>query len=294
MRRRTKVLLFLAFVACSVVVGSVMIVRHYDANVERFGDPFAKLPEAGRPPKAPLGTSQTFLVLGSDSRISAGNPAQWAAGAQRTDAIMLVHLPADRRSVQVVAIPRDSWVEIPQHGRNKINAAFSLGGPALMVATVEHLTGVRIDHVVIADFTGFTKLTDTLGGVRLDQRQMNGVQALAYVRQRHGLPGADLARIQRQQTWMRAVANKLLTTTTLTNPVALNRRLNDVTQLLAVDDRLTGSRMRSTARSLRTVRGDDIDYVTAPVLRSGWEGKQQVLYLADADAELLWSRMRTT
>src|SRR5699024_10937807 len=91
------------------------------------------------------------LVLGTDCRISAGDPSQWQAGAQRTDAMMLVQLSADREAVTVMSIPRDSWVEISGHGYNKVNAAFSFGGPALTVATVENLTGVLIDHFAVAD-----------------------------------------------------------------------------------------------------------------------------------------------
>jgi anionic cell wall polymer biosynthesis LytR-Cps2A-Psr (LCP) family protein len=293
--RRAWVLGFLGVMVTSVLAVAVLLTNHYDGNVERFGDPFAPLEAADRPAKAVTAAkSMTFLVLGSDSRISAGDPAAWRAGAQRTDAIMLMHVPADRRQVQLVSIPRDSWVDIPGHGQNKINAAFSFGGPSLMVATVEQLTNVRIDHVAIADFTGFTALTDSLGGVQLGRQAMDGRQALAYVRQRHGLPGGDLARVQRQQAWMKAVAGKLLGTTSLTNPIALNRRLNDVTSLLAVDDQLSGAKMRSLALSLRKLSGSDIRTMTAPVSGSGREGAQSVLYLAADQAEALWREMRTT
>jgi anionic cell wall polymer biosynthesis LytR-Cps2A-Psr (LCP) family protein len=148
--------------------------------------------------------------------------------------------------------------------------------------------------VAIADFTGFTALTDSLGGVQRGRQAMDGRQALAYVRQRHGLPGGDLARVQRQQAWMKAVAGKLLGTTSLTNPIALNRRLNDVTSLLAVDDQLSGAKMRSLALSLRKLSGSDIRTMTAPVSGSGREGAQSVLYLAADQAEALWREMRTT
>jgi anionic cell wall polymer biosynthesis LytR-Cps2A-Psr (LCP) family protein len=273
----------------------VLLTRHYDNNVERFGDPFAGLESKERPVK-PKKSAQSlnFLVLGSDSRISAGDPSQWMAGAQRTDAIMLMHVPADRRSVQLVSIPRDSWVPIPGHGKNKINAAFSIGGAGLLVATVERLTDVRIDHVLVADFTGFTALTDSIGGVRLGQQNMNGVQALAYVRQRHGLPGGDLGRVERQQAWIKAVADKLIATTSMSNPIKLSRTMNDLTSLLAVDDRLTGSKMRSTALSLRKLDSNDIHSITAPVRASGYEGAQSVLYLADEEGDRLWQELRAS
>ncbi len=275
---------------------TILVVNHrYDSNVERFEDPFQNLPSEERPTKvARAAKSQTFLVLGSDSRISAGDPSQWQAGAQRTDAIMLLHLPADRQKVQLVSIPRDSWVAIPGRGEAKINAAFSFGGPALMVATVEQLTGVRIDHVLIADFTGFIALTDSLGGVRLDGTQMNGQQALTYVRQRHGLPGGDLDRVARQQEWMQAVVSKLIERGGVSNPLRFNRVMNDVTKLLAVDEGLTGAKMRSTALSLRGLSSSDLRTETAPVRGTGWEGEQNVVYLAGDEGESLWREMRTS
>ena len=98
---------------------------------------------------------------------TAGDPTQWEAGAQRTDAIMLVHLAADRKSAAAISIPRDSWVPIPGYGEAKINAAFSYGGPALMIRTVEDLTGVRIDHFAVTDFESFEALTDSLDGVEI-------------------------------------------------------------------------------------------------------------------------------
>jgi LCP family protein required for cell wall assembly len=71
---------------------------------------------------------------------------------QRADTIMLVHLPADRQRVYVISFPRDSWVRIPGHGKAKINAAFSFGGPPLLISTVERLTRARIEHFAIVDF----------------------------------------------------------------------------------------------------------------------------------------------
>ena len=81
--------------------------------------------------------------------------------------MMLVHIPADRASVQVMSIPRDSWVAVPGHGDAKINAAYSWGGPTLMIQTVEQLTGVRIDHIALTDFNSFVGITDALGGVEI-------------------------------------------------------------------------------------------------------------------------------
>ena len=116
-------------------VGAVLAFqKSLENNLEKLADPFEAIDNRPLPvPSDPdiANEAVNILVLGSDSRISAGDPTQWSAGAQRTDSIMLVHLPADRESAQVVSFPRDSWVSIPGHGEAKINAAFSYGGPSL-------------------------------------------------------------------------------------------------------------------------------------------------------------------
>jgi LCP family protein required for cell wall assembly len=278
--------------------------RGYDKNIERIGNPFTALPEETRPKAAALG-AKNILLLGSDSRISS-DPGAWIRGAQRTDAIMIAHVPADRSGVTVTSIPRDSWVTIPGHGKNKINAGFSFGGPTLMVQTVEKLTGVRIDHVVIVDFEGFKDITDELGGVRINvakstsdmrasfaagPQTMDGETALKYVRQRYNLPGGDFDRVRRQQNWIRAVALKTLDKGTLTSPLKLNNVLNSLTSSIAADDGFSIGRMRSLALSLRGVRGSDLTFLTAPVLGTGRspDGKQSIVKL-DADANAaLWT-----
>ena len=260
-------------------------VARYDKNIERFGDPFAQIPATERPaPPAAATGAMNVLLLGSDSRISAGDPTQWVAGAQRTDAIMLVHVQADRKGVYVISIPRDSWVPIPGHGTAKINAAFSWGGPALMVRTVEQLTGVHVDHLAIADFDGFKQLTDDLGGVDLtvakathDERgtwtagvhHMNGDQALKYVRQRHNLPGGDFDRVRRQQAWLRSVVGRLGATGTLTNPVALNNALNTLSKSVATDSGFAMDEIGDLVTSLAKLDKGQLRFFTMPTAGGG-------------------------
>jgi LCP family protein required for cell wall assembly len=309
--RRILVRLLLAVLALSFVLGGAAVVaavwlqNKYDNNVERFGDPFAGIPAASRPAPAPANV-QNILLLGSDSRVSAGDPTKWQSGAQRTDAIMVAHIPADRSGVQIVSIPRDSYVEIPGHGKNKINAAFSFGGPQLMVQTVEKLTKVRIDHVVIVDFTGFTQITDALGGVTInvaeatkDERssfaagpqRMDGEQALKYVRQRHNLPGGDFDRVKRHQNWIRAVARETLDRGTLTNPLQLNRVLDATTKTIATDDGFSVGEMRSLALSARSMRASNLQFLTAPVEGTGWAGKASIVVLDESANTDLWKAM---
>jgi LCP family protein required for cell wall assembly len=279
----------------------------YDGNIERFGDPFRTIPSASRPKAAP-GDAQNILLLGSDSRVSAGDPSEWARGAQRTDAIMIAHIPADRSGAQIVSIPRDSWVDVPDYGKQKVNAAFSYGGPALMVRTVEKLTRVRIDHVVVVDFTGFAAITDALGGVTIDvaqatkdqrgafaagRQRMDGATALKYVRQRHNLPGGDFDRVKRHQNWVRAVANETLAKGTLSNPFTVNSVLSALTRSLSTDDGFSVGEMRSLALSMRGARSNDLSFLTAPVKGTGTAGKQSIVLLDPAKDKQLWTAMAT-
>lgn len=305
-RRWLYVLVSLLVVIGLGTAGGAFFVRHklasYDANIVRFQDPTTSIPEAARP-APPANDALNLLLLGSDSRISAGDPSQWVAGAQRTDAIMLVHLPADRKGAYVVSIPRDSWVEVPGHGKNKINAAFSFGGPALMVQTVEELTDVRIDHIVIADFEGFKDLTDLLGGVTItiprstkDERaefragthRMTGETALNYVRQRHNLPGGDFDREKRQQNWIRSVLKEMVSKGTLSDPVKVDKVLDQMTRSISTDENFTLGEMRDLALSMKGLRANDVAFMTAPVEGTGRSADGQSIVLLDesADADL--------
>jgi LCP family protein required for cell wall assembly len=320
-RKRRRILLLLVglpvglalLLATGAATGVWWVQRSVDSKIERFGNPFNQIPESARPAAAPASSAGAgavnLLVLGSDSRISAGDPRQWQAGAQRTDAIMLVHVPADRSGAFVTSIPRDSWVNVPGHGMAKINAAFSWGGPALTIRTVESVTGVRVDHIVITDFDGFARITDLLGGVTVtvptathDERAafpagtytMNGNTALTYVRQRHNLPGGDFDREKRQQNWMRAILRGAIASGAQTDPAKLLSLLNAGASSLATDDQFTIGQMRDLAWSLRHVGSGGVRFLTTPVAGTGWspDHQQQVVFLDTTKAAALWSSVR--
>ncbi len=292
------------------LVGLAQLKAGYNRNIERFGDPFKAIPQAARPtPEAGTTGATNILLLGSDSRVSAGDPSQWTVGAQRTDAIMIVHIPADRKGAYIISIPRDSWVTIPGHGQAKINAAFSWGGPTLMVQTVESVTGVRIDHVAIVDFDGFKQITDALGGVTITVPQtvsssqgtikagtytMDGTTALTYVRQRYNLPGGDFDREKRQQNFLRAVMVKLMSKGTLTDPLKLNDVLGALTKSLSTDDSFSIDQMQNLAVSLRDVRSGDVKFLTVPVSGTGWspDHQQSIVVLAKQADASLWQSVR--
>ena len=270
--------------------------------------------ESTRPAAAQTtkGKPVTFLLLGSDSRISAGNPSDWKVGAQRTDAIMLVQLSGDRKSANVMSIPRDSWVEIPANdvvghaSYAKINAAFSWGGPKLLIQTVEKLTQIRIDHFVLADFSSFEALTDELGGVDLTLSQpldltgkqnaaksanvlpagpqhLTGKQARIFVQERYTVARGDFDRIQRQQAWMRSILKALVNRDTLTDPGKLVSFVNVVNKNLAVDEGLTTSEMISLGRSASSIRPADVHFFQAPVTGTGTSDDGQSIVNLDRD-----------
>ncbi|WP_241010781.1 LCP family protein [Mycobacterium camsae] len=195
---------------------------------------YADRPAAGR------GTN--WLLVGSDSRqdLSPEQQEQLStggdAGTGRTDTIMLVHIPGlgSNARTTLVSIPRDSYVPIPGHDRDKINAAFSMGGAPLLAQTVEQATGLRLDHYAEVGFGGFAVLVDALGGVTvcptepirdplagLDLpagcQQLDGRSALGYVRTR-ATPRADLDRMIHQRQFMSALLQRATSPAVWLNP----------------------------------------------------------------------------
>ncbi len=224
-KRRLWLPLILASAAL-VVVGSLVagalyvfsIDRAVNQNLQRGTEQLpAETPtaegEEARPPKTD-GKAVNYVLLGSDSRVKTD------AGQGRSDVLMVMHLSGDRKSAYMISFPRDMYVPIPGHGKNKINAAFAFGGPPLTVRTVEGLVKTRMDHVALIDFEGFINLTEELGGVTVYNKYpsvsqgykfpvgnitLRGEEALAYVRERKQLPHGDLDRAERQRVVLQAI-----------------------------------------------------------------------------------------
>ena len=230
-----------------------------------------------------------FLILGSDSRQSGGDPTDWQYGGQRSDVMMLVQVSGDRQRLTVMSIPRDSWVDIPGHGTAKINAAFSYGGAPLAVETVQNLTGVSIDHVAIVDFTSFQELTDQLGGVTIQtadgEKTMNGDEALSFVRERYSLPGGDFDRVRRQQAWIHAIMSRVFERGVLSSPSQISPLIQTVLQYSAVDEGLDFDSLLSLAVSMRGLRADGVTFLTAPVIGTDTSADGQSIVVLD-DATL--------
>jgi LCP family protein required for cell wall assembly len=304
--RRTRRVLLVT--ACVVVVllglavgGGVYLTDSLGGNVHRYPHVFSSLNPASRPPQGP-GTD--FLLAGVDTRApnpTTGEDASTGRSAAhnapddgRSDVIMVVHVDADNHHGVVMSIPRDSWVAVPGHGKEKINAAYAHGGPSLLVQTVEKLTGLRIDHFGVIDFAGFRAMTKAVGGIDVrvaaptDSRgvhfhkgvnHLEGRKALVYVRQRYDLPHGDFDREQRQQAALRALMRKVADRGLLSNPVGTYKLLDAVTRSVSVDDSLSNGDLRSLALRMRHLRAADMRFLTAPVHGTGMEGRQSVVYL---------------
>ncbi|WP_433329706.1 LCP family protein [Spirillospora sp. CA-294931] len=281
-----------------------------NGNIKRLPK---SMPTGNRPAPGAKGT-ENWLLVGSDTRAESATTGQgnqvWKPGGQRSDTIMLLHLPADRSNAYVISFPRDSWVDIPDYGKQKINAAYSFGGAPLLVETVESLTRVRIDHFGIIDFAGFKTMTDAVGGVEVDiaqsvydparkvhwtagRQKLDGEKALAFVRQRYNLRNGDFDRMKRQQAFLRALAAKAADGGTVTNPFKLNRFLGAFTKSISVDDGVSAGDLRSLALSLRGLRAGDVRFMTVPNKGSAARGKQSVVLLDPRKASALFEAVRT-
>lgn len=245
------------------------------------------MPTGDRP--AAVEGAQTILLLGSDSR---GDTTEDEL-AGRSDAMMVVHIPADRSSVSVMSIMRDNWVEIPGHGEAKINSAMSLGGVPLVVETVEAFIDARIDHVAIIDFAGFAGMTEAVGGVTVDNPKeftavsgehfdegeitLSGKEALAFVRERKAFATGDYQRAANQQLLLKGLLGRILSGETLLNPIRLSELVSQTTPHLAVDAGIDPWYLLSNVWQARDIRARDVHFFTSPTIGTGWRGGQSVV-----------------
>jgi len=215
-----------------------------------------------------------FLLMGSDSR----NPDERG----RSDTLMIAHLNASRDTLYLISLPRDMYVDIPGHGKNKINAAYAFGGPRLTVKTVQNIIGTRIDHTAMIDFEGFVGLTTDVGGVTVFNEiestnlgfnfprgdiTISGEEALAYVRQRYDLPHGDFDRAARQRLVVKALILKLLKPATVANPATFNAVATKLGGYLTVDNKLTNELIWNLATDLNIKSARDIRQIQAPIAR---------------------------
>lgn len=250
----------------------------------------------GTPATGPL----NILLAGVDIRsgLSARQQALLHVGhvnSHNSDTLIVVHISADHRHVEAVSLPRDSWVRIPGYGMNKINAAIGLGGPRLMVRTVQDATGLTISDFVEVNFLGFVKVINVLGGVNIclpfavddpnsglrlsaGRHHVNGITALQFARDRHSFPTSDLARISNQQQLIASVVTEAISSGTLTDPLRFPRLLAAATSAIRVDRQFN---VISLARQLRFVRPGAVTFATVPLASASYltpTGQSAVLW----------------
>ncbi|MCF6743966.1 LytR family transcriptional regulator [Blastococcus sp. KM273128] len=262
------------------------------------------------------GEAMNLLLVGNDSRSSLTEEqlAELNAGTDsgiNTDTIILVHVPADGSRASFVSFPRDSWVEIPGHGEDKLNAAYAYGytnaeagseaareaaGAQLLVQTISRLTGLQIDHYAEVDLLGFFELSSVVGGVEVnlceavDDREwsgaffpagpqtISGADALKFVRQRHGLPGGDFDRIVRQQVFIAGVLRKMLSEDVLLDLGKQRQLVQAAAESLTVDQDLN---LLQLAEQMQSVTTGSIEFQTVPNLGIDREGAASIVRLED-------------
>ena len=242
---------------------------------------------------------QNILLVGDDHRPAGATAAQLAelgttqdGGSTDTDTIMVLHVPADGANPTLISFPRDSWVNIPGFGMHKINSAFVLGmanggdsgGAQLLIKVIQNLTGLTIDHYVRISLLGFYNVVNALGPVQVCLKAavndpysginlpagystLNAKEALAFVRQRHGLPDGDLDREIRQQYFLSIEAHQILTAGTLLNPVKLHNVIGAVSSSIETDNGLNLLDLAAQIKGFGHIQSATIPISGTPTIR---------------------------
>jgi LCP family protein required for cell wall assembly len=300
-RVRNRVVLVVMIVAGLLAASVVVVsgwawwtYRDFNTKISRVD----ALNGSGKPTKDIDGKDQNILIAGNDDRDTATDAELAQLGTTRdggslnTDTMMLVHVPANGAKATVISFPRDSYVAIPGFSSNKLNSAYPDGytsangataakrsaGARLLVHTLQDLTGLTFDHFVQVDLLGFYRISNAIGGVPVvlcqAQHEANsginlpagrsvikGKQALAFVRQRYGLPNGDFDRIKRQQYFLSAAFRQITSAGTLLNPFKLKSLLNAVDRSLQMDPTLDPLAL---AQQMQSLTADNITFKTIP------------------------------
>jgi LCP family protein required for cell wall assembly len=259
--RPRRILAILAALVMAVVLAGVAF--YFDLN--------SKLSRVSvLVPTSLTSAGTNWLIAGSTGKLTRHQIVQLHTGYDYdtlSDTIMLLHLPANGGRPVLVSIPRDSYVLIPGHGYNKINAAYAFGGARLLVQTVQDVTGLRIDHYMAIGYTGLVSVVNDIGGVRVclpgpikdsnaglnlkaGCQTLNGKQALGFVRSR-AFANGDLQRVQDQRVLMKALLSKMTSVGTLINPFAVVPAASGAASAVTVDNGTGLSQLVSVAFALR-------------------------------------------
>ena len=275
----------LAIVVVAASATAVAAFREVDRVVSAFRTN-DKLELGAELAEADAGKPQTLMVIGSDKRAKG---AVDAGGGARSDTVILIRLDPSKGATALLSLPRDLKVQIPGHGTDKLNAAFSIGGPKLTLKTVKELTGLRVNHVINVDFGGFKDVVNRIGCVYvdIDRRYFNdnsggqnyatidikqgyqklcGQDALDYVRYRH--EDNDIVRAARQQEFLRQAKEQ----------VGVGRLIRDRDKLVKIFGRYTQSDIRSRKAVVRIIKLA-IASAAQPVQEVHFEGRIGTSYV---------------
>ncbi|MGH3906437.1 MAG: LCP family protein [Pseudonocardiaceae bacterium] len=299
-RRPGRKLRMILIVLLLLVVGLTVYVDRSLSRVDALAD---------YPDRVANTPGTNWLIVGSDSRagltpedaaaLATGDEA--GASGQRTDTIMLLHIPAfgSGGASTLVSLPRDSSVPVPGQGRLKLNTAYSIGGAPLLMQTVETVTGVHLDHYAEIGFGGFAGIVDDIGGVELCPaepiddplaglnipagcQELDGPQALGYVRTRQ-TPRGDLDRVVRQREFVGALVAKTTSPSVLLNPFRIIPLAAGAPEAVTVDN---GDHVWHLARlgwTMRSLSGGDAVTTTVPIGGFGEVGNGSSAVLWDRD-----------
>jgi LCP family protein required for cell wall assembly len=269
--RRPRLRLLLAFLAGLIVVLLVLVIGGYFYLDGKLNRSDVLVSYAGQPA---AGSGSNWLITGSDSRqgLSRKQERRYHTGidvsGQRSDTILLLHIPGNGGPAVLVSLPRDSYVKVPGYGYNKLNAAYSFGGPKLLAETVQNATGLRIEHYMGIGFGGLVNVVDSVGGVtmcfkhplhdaasglhlRKGCQTLSGGKALSFVRTRHQFSSQDLQREQNQRVFIKALLSKMTSPGVMFNPFASVPAALGAVDSLTVDEGTHLNQLISVAFALR-------------------------------------------
>jgi LCP family protein required for cell wall assembly len=275
----------IAVLVALAVVGTVATYFYLNSQLTRQD---ILVSYAGRP--AP-GSGTNWLIAGSDSRqgLTAAQERKYVTGfdigGARSDTIMILHIPSGGGRPLLISIPRDSYVNIPGYGMDKINAAFDLGGPKLLAQTVQNATGLYINHFMDIGFGGFVSVVNDVGGVRMcltaplhdvssgvdlkaGCQTLSGGEALAYVRDRHSFATQDLQREQDQRIFLKSLLSKMTSLSVILNPFRAFPAADGAVHTLTVDKGTSLYQLLEAGRAMRDPLTTTVPIATSTYITS--------------------------
>jgi len=322
--RSVRIITGISIAVISISAVSALAFTTVTASIEKI-DAFAGLDK--RPDKK--SSAVNYLIVGSDTREGLTRAEQKAlrvgsvktAAGKRSDTMLLVHISKSRDKAVLVSIPRDSYALIPEHlnsqgktipaAYSKLNSSFNWGGAPLLIETIEQMTDLKMDHYVEINFVGFARMVDSLGGIEIcttkdinDSKShlvlpagvhnLNGIDALKYVRTREFDGLGDIGRMQRQQAFISSVVKKATSMGVLLNPITMTSFINSALSAVITDEGLNSSDMIVLAKQLKSLSASNVRTLTVPLsdLYYNANGVTASVLWDPVLAPELWERLR--